>query len=143
MGADHAAWADTLGARRLHEIHPDDFQHRRAHDAQIGGQEDQRKRGGGQHKVPGDVQDARPARVARGDGRKATCRHPVQPDGDDENAHQPEPERRRGAKHQAQRGDQRVRPAVDAPRRDHAQRHAAGQGEGQRRPHQQQRGRQA
>ncbi|KAG1243516.1 hypothetical protein G6F65_022351 [Rhizopus arrhizus] len=96
MGADHAAWADTLGARRLHEIHPDDFQHRRARQAHIHGHEEAAQGDRGQDQVLGDVRRARQAGQPGTYGFHAEGGQPAQHDRKQQDAHQRQPEQRRG-----------------------------------------------
>eukprot|EP01022_Parablepharisma_sp_SALTPOND_P021764 TRINITY_DN435_c0_g2_i1.p1 TRINITY_DN435_c0_g2~~TRINITY_DN435_c0_g2_i1.p1 ORF type:complete len:1135 (-),score=399.44 TRINITY_DN435_c0_g2_i1:1781-5185(-) len=139
----HGGLAHALGARGTHEVLGRDLQHGGAHDAQVYRQEDQRQRHRRQGQVPGDIADPGQAMQRDIDGFETTRGQPVQPDGEDEDAHQPEPERGRGIEHQSQCGDQRIRPALDPARGQHAQRHAEGKGDRQRRTHQQQGGRQA
>ena len=68
-----------------------------------------------QHQMPGDVERARKALLARGDGLDARCREPAQLHGEDDAEHQAEPEARHGVERQRadrkQRGRRRCRAA--------------------------------
>ncbi|KAG1184163.1 hypothetical protein G6F35_015164 [Rhizopus arrhizus] len=147
MGADHAAWADTLGARRLHEIHPDDFQHRRARQAHIHGHEEAAQGDRGQDQVLGDVRRARQAGQPGTYGFHAEGGQPAQHDRKQQDAHQRQPEQRRGVQQQRAGHDRAVDPAalvaIAGLGGDHAQEHAQHNGEYEGAGHQQESRRQA
>ena len=73
----------------------------------------------------------------RADVLEAAGRQPLQIDREHHDRHQPEPERGRGVEDQAERRDQRIRPAVDAARGDHAEQQPEEERKRQRRGHQQ------
>ena len=120
----HAGLVEAFGARGPDVIEVEHLQHRGAHDAQIDRQEDQPERQRRQHQMAGDIEHAPDAGAHRADVLEAAGRQPLQIDREHDDRHQPEPERGRGVEDQAERRDQRIRPAVDAARGDHAE-HAA------------------
>ena len=142
MARHHAGLVEPLGARGPDVIEVEHFQHRGAHDAQIDGEEDQPERQRRQHQMACDIEHAPDAGLHRADILEAAGRQPLQIDREHHDRHQPEPERRRGVEDQAERRDQRVRPAVDAARGDHAEQQAEEERKRQRRGHQQDRRRQ-
>ena len=137
MPRHHAGLVEAFGARGPDIIEVENFEHRGAHDAQVDRQEDQPERQRRQHQMAGDVEDAPDAGPNRADVLEAAGRQPLQIDREHDDRHQPEPERGRGVEDEAERRDQRVRPAVDAARGDHAEQQPEEERKGQRRGHQQ------
>src|SRR5690554_1026846 len=105
VAAHHAVLAHAFGARGAYEIQRQHFQHRRPHDAQVNGQKAQAQCQRGQDQVFGHVGHIGKARQVGTNSAKAPRREPRQFHGKGHNAHQPKPERRRGVKNKAQRGN--------------------------------------
>ena len=74
----------------------------------------------GSSEVPCDIENAAKARIARADFLEPAGRKPAEIDREDHDAHQAEPERGRGVEDQPEGRDQRIRPAIDLSRREHA-----------------------
>ena len=85
--------------------------------------------------MAGDVERSPPAGDVLADLLEAARRQPAELDGEEDDPHQAEPEGWRRVEDEPERRDQRVRPPLGPPRREHAERRPGREGEGERRPH--------